>query len=148
MTNNLENARAFPPLPEKIEGKPLEEEPLQRPSFTEATFDVEQRTAQIVEGLYITPFENRVIIRRNKFVQASRIYIPDTAQQKPTTGEVVGLGPDAPEYLQLNQIVVFSIYGGVPVNFKNGIEYLMMRPEEIYGILNVSPEEVKEESPA
>ena len=40
----------------------------------------------------LTPFEDRVVIRPSEEGETMRggLYIPDTAKEKPTTGEVIG----------------------------------------------------------
>jgi len=146
---------AFPPMPEKIEGEP-DTEPVLQKAFQDPPFEIAPRKAKIVEGLEITPWENRIILRRSQFVQAGRIVIPDKYQQQGTTGTVVGLGPDVPEDLvKLGDVVVYGQYAGTPIKLRKGgpdsqdiVEYLVMRPDEIQGHLNVEEENVVQESKA
>lgn len=46
----------------------------------------------------------------------SGLYIPDTAQEKPQTGEVVAIAPDAESQIAVGDTVVFKKYSGTETN--------------------------------
>ena len=45
--------------------------------------------------LAITPLEDRVVIKPTEEAETMRggLYIPDTAKEKPTQGEIIAVGP-------------------------------------------------------
>lgn len=110
--------------------------------FEDPPFEVKPKEATIRPGVPIIPKGSRILVVRNIFRQRSVIYIPDTAQQKPTTGVVVAIGPDVPDgFVRLGEQVLFSLYAGVPyaiVDAKGEVsEYLTLDPSEIAGELIV-----------
>src|SRR6476619_5980073 len=71
----------------------------------------------------ILPFEDRVVIRPLEDSEAMRgsLYIPDTAKEKPTRGEVLAVGPGRFEKgervkidLGVGDTVIYSQYSGTP----------------------------------
>jgi chaperonin GroES len=92
----------------------------------------------------IRPLHDRVIVRRleNEEKTKGGIYIPDSAQEKPLEGEVVAVGSGrtlahgkvAPLELKKGDRVLFGKYSGTEVQ-SEGEEFLMMREEDILGIL-------------
>lgn len=117
--------------------------------FKEPTFEAKRKKAIFDPDNPppIIPKKARIIITQNDFVQMGRIIIPDKAQQKPTTGVVVAIGPDVEEGLvRLGEMIVFSQYGGVPLNIldEKGDEhaFLSLTPDEIAGELVIDPTKV------
>ena len=109
--------------------------------------------AIVSNGVPIIPKGSRILVVRNVFKQRSVIYIPDTAQQKPTTGLVVAIGPDVPEgFVRLGEQVLFSMYAGVPYSIVGSdgevSEYLTLSPDEIAGELMVDLNKLQLEQPA
>lgn len=92
----------------------------------------------------IKPLGKRVLIRRSK-VQTTKggILLPDTAKEKPKEGEVIAVGPgeinDAGERELLSvkkgDRILFASYGGTEVKNENDEELLILREDEILGIL-------------
>jgi chaperonin GroES len=72
----------------------------------------------------IHPLEDRVVIFPADEAEAMRggLYIPDTAKEKPTQGEVIAVGPGRindkgeriPMDLQAGDTVVYGKYSGTP----------------------------------
>jgi chaperonin GroES len=70
------------------------------------------------------------------------IIIPDSAKEKPAEGEVVAVGPgrlnDKGDRvaidLKVGNKVLFSKYGGTEVKIE-GVEYLIMREDDILGVV-------------
>lgn len=93
----------------------------------------------------VRPLHDRVLVRRmpEESKTAGGIIIPDTAKEKPQRGEIVATGKGrmtedgklAPLEVKVGDKVLFPKYGGTELKL-NGEEYLMMREEEILGIMN------------
>ncbi|HOJ14255.1 MAG TPA: co-chaperone GroES, partial [Deltaproteobacteria bacterium] len=70
------------------------------------------------------------------------IIIPDTAKEKPQMGEVIAAGPGRkneegkvfPLDVKKGDKVLFSKYAGNEIKIE-GVEYLIMREEDILGIV-------------
>ncbi|HEX5630721.1 MAG TPA: co-chaperone GroES [Acidimicrobiia bacterium] len=71
----------------------------------------------------IQPLEDRVVILPADEAEAMRgpLYIPDTAKEKPTQGEIVAVGPGrfergqrVPMELQRGDQVIYGKYSGTP----------------------------------
>ena len=92
----------------------------------------------------ITPLHDRVIVRRIEEGEQVRggIIIPDTAKEKPQEGEVVAAGEGKYKDDGTRQAldvkpgdrVLFGKYSGSEIKI-DGEEYLIMREDEILGIL-------------
>jgi len=93
----------------------------------------------------VTPLHDRIIVKRleQETKTTGGIIIPDTAKEKPLKGEVVATGKgrvnDEGKTLALSvkkgDKILFGKYAGTEFQL-DGDEYLMMREEDIYGILN------------
>jgi len=117
-------------------------------AFEEPTFEMNKKQARMTEGVPIKPKGSRVLVVRNSFKQKGRIYIPDTAQQKPTTGKVVAIGPDVPEdAVRLEEQVVFGIYAGTEFNIVdtegNIKSFVQLHIDEVAGELLVNVDKLK-----
>ena len=92
----------------------------------------------------IRPIHDRVIVRRLEEERrtASGIVIPDTAAEKPDTGEVLAVGKGKvteegkvlPMAVKVGDKVLFGKYSGQTVKVQ-GDELLVMREEDIMGVL-------------
>ena len=92
----------------------------------------------------LRPLHDRVVVRRTEEERKSPggIVIPDTATEKPSKGEVVAVGKGKllesgeirPLDLKKGDKVLFGKYSGSTVKL-DGIEYLVMREEDIMGVL-------------
>ena len=92
----------------------------------------------------IRPLHDRVLVKRLEEDKTSPggIVIPDSAAEKPIRGEVVGAGNG--KILDNGQVraldvkigdkVLFGKYSGTEVKVE-GVEYLVMREEDIMAIL-------------
>ena len=91
----------------------------------------------------IRPLHDRVVVKRWEEEKTSPggIVIPDTAKEKPIKGEVVAAGTG--KLLDNGQVraldvkvgdkVLFGKYAGTEVKV-DGIEYLMLREDDIIGV--------------
>ena len=92
----------------------------------------------------VKPLNDRVLVKRIEEVQVTKggIVIPDTAKEKPIEGKVIAVGPgkmsDAGSRMALQlkegDRVLFGKYAGTEIKME-GEEYLMMREEDILGII-------------
>jgi len=93
----------------------------------------------------ITPLHDRVLVKRVEAQEEVRggIVIPDTAKEKPQEGEVVAVGEGkvldngtrAKMTVKAGDRVLFGKYSGSEVKLDDE-EYLIMREDEILGILS------------
>jgi len=92
----------------------------------------------------IRPLQDRVIIKRVKEEEKSKggIIIPDTAKEKPIEGEVIAVGSgkftdegtQRPLDVKKGDRVLFGKYSGTEIKV-DGVEHLILREEEILGII-------------
>jgi chaperonin GroES len=90
------------------------------------------------------PLHDRVVVRRIEAEERTPggIIIPDTAKEKPQQGEVVAVGPGGrdesgklmPIDLKVGDRVLFGKWSGSDVKI-DGIEYLIMKENDILGVL-------------
>jgi len=93
----------------------------------------------------VRPLHDRVLVRRvdEETKTAGGIIIPDTAKEKPQRGEIVATGKGrvtedgkiTPLDVKVGDRVLFGKYSGTELKL-NGGEYLMMKEEDILGIMN------------
>src|SRR6476469_5123235 len=93
----------------------------------------------------IRPLHDRVIIKRIEEGEQIRggIIIPDSAREKPQEGEVIAAGEgkklDSGERIPLDvkegDRVLFGKYSGTEIKL-DGEDYIIMREEEVLGILS------------
>ena len=74
-------------------------------------------------SIKIQPLEDRVVIMPSDEAESMRggLYIPDTAKEKPTQGEVIAVGPGriekgarVPVDLKVGDSVIYGKYSGTP----------------------------------
>ncbi|HJQ25978.1 MAG TPA: co-chaperone GroES [Blastocatellia bacterium] len=97
----------------------------------------------------IKPLQDRVIIKRIEEGEQIRggIIIPDTAKEKPQEGEVIAVGSgkklDNGERVPLDvkegDRVLFGKYAGTEIKL-DGDEYLIMREDDILGVIERATE--------
>ena len=95
------------------------------------------------------PLHDRVVVRRidAESKTASGIIIPDTAKEKPQTGEITAVGPGGrdeagkliPIDLEVGDKVLFAKWSGTEVKL-DGVELLIMKESDIMGVLEGSSE--------
>lgn len=100
----------------------------------------------------IRPLYDRVIVKRveQQRTTASGIVIPDTAAEKPEQGEVIAVGSGKqlqdgglqPLEVKVGNHILFGKYAGQTVKL-NGEELLVMREEDILGVIESSPADLK-----
>jgi len=90
------------------------------------------------------PLHDRVVVRRIEEDERTRggIIIPDTAKEKPQQGEIVAVGPGAPDDkgkiqpldVKAGDRVLFGKWSGTEVKL-DGEELLIMKESDILGVL-------------
>ena len=85
----------------------------------------------------IRPLHDRVIVQRLEEGEqkVGGIIIPDSAKEKPQQGKVEKDGKVTPLDVKEGDTVLFGKYSGQEIKL-DGEEYLIMREEEILGIIN------------
>lgn len=93
----------------------------------------------------VRPLHDRILVRRmaEEEKTAGGLYIPDTAKEKPQRGEIIACGKGRvtedgkvlPLEVKAGDRVLFGKYAGTELKL-DGEELLMMREEDILGIIN------------
>lgn len=93
----------------------------------------------------VRPLHDRILVKRvaEEEKTAGGLYIPDTAKEKPQRGQIVATGKGRvtedgkilPLEVKTGDKILFSKYAGTELKLE-GAEYLMMREEDILGIIN------------
>ncbi|GAB4498503.1 MAG: co-chaperone GroES [Anaerolineales bacterium] len=86
----------------------------------------------------IQPLGSRVLLRpiQEQSRTSSGLYIPDTAKEKPQTGEVVAIGDDTEEIkVVVGQKVLFPKYTGTEIKIE-GVEHIIMNADDILAVVN------------
>jgi len=92
----------------------------------------------------IEPLGDRILVKRleTKEEKKGGIIIPDTAKEKPQEGKVIAVGKGrmlddgkiVPLAVKEGDRILFGKYGGTEIKLE-GEEYLIMREEDIFGII-------------
>jgi chaperonin GroES len=92
----------------------------------------------------LTPLHDRIVVKRVEEQETVRggIIIPDSAKEKPQEGEVIAVGRGKtneegktfPLDVKAGDRILFGKYAGTEIKI-DGEEYLIMREEEVLGIL-------------
>lgn len=89
--------------------------------------------------LKITPLEDRVVVTPDEEMETMRggLYIPDTAKEKPTQGEVVAVGPGrvekgarVPMEVKVGDKVLYGKYSGTNITL-DGEEVVIIKASDI-----------------
>jgi chaperonin GroES len=103
----------------------------------------------------IRPLYDRIVVKRieEKEQMQGGLYIPDTAKEKPQEGEVAAVGKGkrledgkiVALDVQVGDRILFGKYSGSDIKL-DGEEYLIMREDEVLGILDAKPVAAKKAS--
>lgn len=94
--------------------------------------------------MQVRPLHDRVLVKRFMEEEKSKggIIIPDSAKEKPIQGEVIAAGTGRvtedgkvrPLEVKKGDKILFGKYSGTEIKIE-GEDYLMMREEDILGII-------------
>jgi chaperonin GroES len=103
----------------------------------------------------IRPLYDRIVVKRIEEQEQKHgtLFIPDSAKEKPQEGEVVAVGKGkrledgkvVPLDVQAGDRILFGKYSGSDIKL-DGEELLIMREDEVLGILDAKPEAAKKAS--
>ena len=92
----------------------------------------------------LTPLNDRVLVKRLESEEKTvgGLYIPDTAKEKPSKGEVIAVGPGKVAEngkaiamtVKAGDTVLFNKYAGTEIKL-DGEEHLVMREDDILAII-------------
>ena len=93
----------------------------------------------------LKPLNDRVLVKRLESEEktAGGLYIPDTAKEKPSKGQVVAVGPGkiaengsrVAMAVKKGDEVLFNKYAGTDIKL-DGVDHLVMREEDILAIID------------
>jgi chaperonin GroES len=93
----------------------------------------------------LRPLQDRILVQRVKEEEKTKggIIIPDTAKEKPAEGKVVSVGKGKLDEngkriaveVKKGDRILFGKYSGTEVKIE-GQEYLIMREEDVLGIID------------
>jgi len=96
----------------------------------------------------IRPLYDRIVVKRIEEQETTRngIFIPDSAKEKPQEAEVMAIGKgkrlDDGKVVALDvrvgDRILFGKYSGNEIKL-DGAEYIIMREEDVLGILDAAP---------
>ena len=103
----------------------------------------------------IRPLHDRIVVKRLEQQEAMQggLYIPDSAKEKPQEGQVFAVGNGKkteegkiiPLDVKAGDRILFGKYSGSDIKL-DGEEYLIMREDEVLGILDAQPVKAKKAS--
>jgi len=103
----------------------------------------------------IRPLYDRIVVKRVEEQETVRggINIPDSAKEKPQEGEVVAVGNGkrledgklVPLDVKAGDRILFGKYSGSDIKL-DGEEYMIMREDEVLGVLDAAPKAAKKAS--
>jgi chaperonin GroES len=103
----------------------------------------------------IRPLYDRIVVKRieEKEQKVGGLFIPDSAKEKPQEGEVVAVGKGKrledgkviPLDVQVGDRILFGKYSGSDIKLEQE-ELLIMREDEVLGILDAQPVAAKKAS--
>jgi len=103
----------------------------------------------------IRPPYDRIVVKRVEETETMKggIIIPDSAKEKPQEGEVVAVGNGkrledgklVPLDVKAGDRILFGKYSGSDIKL-DGEEYMIMREDEVLGVLESAPKAAKKAS--
>lgn len=85
----------------------------------------------------IQPLGTRVLIKplEQESKTSSGLFLPESAKEKPQTGEVIAIGDDESIKLKPKDKILFAKYSGTEFKF-DGVEYLLLESNDVLARLN------------
>ncbi|MBI2332493.1 MAG: co-chaperone GroES [Chloroflexi bacterium] len=87
--------------------------------------------------LNIQPLGTRILIQplKQESKTASGLFLPESAKEKPQTGQVVAVGDDESIKLKPKDTVLFAKCSGTEFKYE-GVDYLLMEANDVLARLN------------
>jgi chaperonin GroES len=88
-------------------------------------------------NIKVKPLGARVLIRplQEEARTSAGLFIPETAKEKPQTGEVVAIGDDEEEIkVKVGQKVLYPKYTGNDIKL-NGVDHIIMDASDLLAVL-------------
>ena len=86
----------------------------------------------------IQPLGSRVLVRPDNEAESRTsggLYIPETAKEKPQTGEILAIGDDEEEIkVKVGQKVLYPKYTGTEIKL-DGMDHIIMDADDILAIV-------------
>ncbi len=92
----------------------------------------------------LKPLNDRILVKRLEMEEktAGGLFIPDTAKEKPSKGEIVAVGPGKfaedgkliPMSVKAGDMVLFNKYAGTEIKI-DGADHLVMREDDILAVI-------------
>ncbi|MCO5112835.1 MAG: co-chaperone GroES [Bdellovibrionaceae bacterium] len=99
----------------------------------------------MAKAVNVRPLNDRILVKRTEQEDktAGGLIIPDSAKEKQSKGEVVAVGvgrvtddgKTIPLEVKVGDKILFGTYAGTELKI-DGVEYLMMRENEVFGVIN------------
>jgi len=97
------------------------------------------------EASKIRPLQDRLIVKRidsTEKTASGRLYIPDSAQEKPQQGKVIAVGKGKvaedgtvrPLDVKVGDTIIFGKYSGQEIKI-DYTELLIMKEDDVYGVV-------------
>ncbi len=93
----------------------------------------------------LQPLNDRLLVKRLESEEktAGGLYIPDTAKEKPSKGEVIAVGPGKVDdngnrvalTVKKGDMVLFNKYAGTEVKL-DGVDHLVLREDDVLAIID------------
>jgi len=91
---------------------------------------------------FLLPCGARVVVQEDKFRESSNIIVtPDNIKRRPTTGTILAIGPDVSEVFKVGDRVLFGMFSGTLVQFKQKPAYRVLGEDEILCTINAAAED-------
>ena len=93
----------------------------------------------------LKPLNDRILVKRLEGEEktAGGLFIPDTAKEKPSKGEVIAVGPgkttdDGKKIVmtvKAGDLVLFNKYAGTEIKL-DGVDHLVLREDDVLAIID------------
>jgi chaperonin GroES len=101
--------------------------------FGTGSFNEEHKRRYTVK---LKPVGERALVKpvEQEETTASGIVLPDTAKERPQTGQVVAIGDSGEVMVSEGDLVLFAKYSGTEINL-DGEDYLILDSDDLLGIV-------------
>lgn len=86
-------------------------------------------------AFYLDPTPGRVVVQEDVFQEQGRIIVPDTLKRRPTTGKILAAGDGVYEMLKVGERVVYGMYSGTVINFKDKPAFRILGQDEVLSVI-------------